>query len=200
MTHTLPRALAVLGASALIALAGCSGQPASQDAGDPPAQEGQAEAKTVAEKGDTVKVNYRGTLDDGTQFDSAYGRGEPLEFTVGSGQMISGFDAAVEGMEVGEKKTVRLEPADAYGERSDAMVTTFSKDDVPDFDSLEVGDTVTNPDLAKTLQLTVTLSTSNGSTVAAAVTEKTDDSVTVDANHELAGKPLTFEIELVEVG
>ncbi len=101
--------------------------------------------------------------------------------------MISGFDAAVEGMEVGEKKTVRLEPADAYGERSDAMVTTFSKDDVPDFDSLEVGDTVT-------------LSTSNGSTVAAAVTEKTDDSVTVDANHELAGKPLTFEIELVEVG
>lgn len=187
MTHTLPRALAVLGASALIALAGCSGQPASQDAGDPPAQEGQAEAKTVAEKGDTVKVNYRGTLDDGTQFDSSYDRGQPLEFTVSSGQMISGFDAAVEGMEVGEKKTVRLEPADAYGERSDAMVTTFSKDDVPDFDSLEVGDTVT-------------LSTSNGSTVAAAVTEKTDDSVTVDANHELAGKPLTFEIELVEVG
>lgn len=186
MANMLPRALGVLGASALIALAGCSGQPASQDTGDTSAQE-QAEAKTVAEKGDTVKVNYRGTLDDGSQFDSSYDRGQPLEFTVGSGQMISGFDAAVEGMKVGEKKTVRLEAADAYGEPSDDMVATFSKDEVPDFDSLEVGDTVT-------------LSTSNGSTVAAAVTEKTDDSVTVDANHELAGKPLTFEIELVEVG
>lgn len=186
MTHTLPHALAILGASALIALAGCSGRPVSQDGGDAPAQEEQAEAKTVAEKGDTVKVNYRGTLDDGSQFDSSYDRGQPLEFTVGSGQMISGFDAAVEGMKVGEKKTVRLEAVDAYGEPSDDMVATFSKDEVPDFDSLEVGDTVT-------------LSTSGGSTVGAKVTGKTDDTVTVDANHELAGKPLTFEIELVEV-
>lgn len=186
MIYALPRALATLGACTLIALSGCSGQPASQSTdGDAGVQE-QKEAKTVAEKGDKVKVNYRGTLDDGTQFDSSYDRGQPLEFTVGSGQMISGFDAAVEGMTVGEKKTVHLEPADAYGERSDAMVTIFSKDDVPDFDSLKVGDTVT-------------LSTSSGGTMAAKVTEKTDDSVTVDANHELAGKPLNFEIELVSV-
>ena len=187
MTHTLPRALAILGASALIALAGCSGRPASQDGGDAPAQEEQAEAKTVAEKGDTVKVNYRGTLDDGSQFDSSYDRGEPLEFTVGSGQMISGFDAAVEGMKVGEKKTVRLEAADAYGEPREELVVSFPVDQVPNLDQLSEGDRIF-------------LQGPMGQPIPAVVTSITEEAVTVDANHDLAGKPLNFDIELVEVG
>jgi FKBP-type peptidyl-prolyl cis-trans isomerase 2 len=100
--------------------------------------------------------------------------------------MISGFDAAVADMEVGETKTVTLTPDEAYGEYRDDLVLTYDKDDVADFDQLVVGDTVY-------------LSTTSGSTVAAKVTEKTDDTVTVDANSELAGKTLVFQIELLSV-
>lgn len=145
-----------------------------------------ASTKTVAEKGDTVEVNYRGTLEDGTQFDSSYDRGETLTFTVGSGQRISGFDAAVEGMTVGETKTVTLTPDEAYGERSDALIYTFDRTDVPDPVNVKVGDTLG-------------LQTASGVTTTGTVTEVTATTVTVDANPQLAGQTLVFEIELVAI-
>ena len=132
----------------------------------------------VAQVGDTVQVHYRGTLDDGSEFDSSAGR-DPLEFTVGSGQVLSGFDSAVVGLAVGDKVEVRLEPADAYGERTDQAVITVPKDQAPE--GLEVGQQVM---LGQT---------------PATVTEITDEAVVVDANHPLAGQALTFEIELVSI-
>lgn len=132
----------------------------------------------VAQVGDTVSVHYRGTLDDGSEFDSSAGR-DPLQFTVGSGQVIGGFDTAVLGMSVGEKKEFRLEPADAYGEHTDERVITVPKDQAPE--GLEVGQQVMLGQSPAT------------------VTEITDESVVVDANHPLAGKALTFEIELVGI-
>ena len=87
----------------------------------------------MSNQGKTVKAHYRGTLDDGTQFDSSYDRGEPIEFVAGAGQMIKGFDAAVLDMEVGEKKTVHIPAAEAYGERSEDMIIFFPADQVPEF-------------------------------------------------------------------
>lgn len=133
----------------------------------------------VAKDGDQVEVHYRGTLDNGEQFDSSEGR-PPLGFTVGAGQMIAGFDAAVRGMAVGETVTVRIEAADAYGESRDDLIIDFPRDQAPD--DVAVGNR---------LQL------SNGApAIVIAVTETT---VTIDANHELAGKTLIFEIELVSL-
>ena len=93
----------------------------------------------MSNQGKTVKAHYRGTLDDGTQFDSSYDRGEPIEFVAGAGQMIKGFDAAVLDMEVGEKKTVHIPAAEAYGERSEDMIIFFPADQVPEFDKIEAG-------------------------------------------------------------
>ncbi|MFC1946669.1 peptidylprolyl isomerase [Chloroflexota bacterium] len=137
------------------------------------------------EAGDNIKVHYTGTLDDGTVFDSSEGR-EPLEFTAGAGQMIKGFDAAVIGMKVGELKTVTIPAEDAYGLHDDELILTFPKDELP-----EGMDPKVNDRLAFTQ--------SDGRQVPVVVTEVTDEVVIVDANHELAGKDLTFEIELVEL-
>ena len=93
----------------------------------------------MSNQGKTVKAHYRGTLDDGTQFDSSYDRGEPIEFVAGAGQMIKGFDVAVLDMEVGEKKTVHIPAAEAYGERSEDMILFFPAAEVPDFDKIQVG-------------------------------------------------------------
>ena len=128
----------------------------------------------MSNQGKKVKTHYRGTLDDGTQFDSSYDRGEPLEFTCGAGQMIKGFDAAVVDMQVGEKKTVHIPAADAYGEQ------------VPNIEQIEKG-------------MKLFLSTPSGMPVPAVVIDVTPEAVTLDANHELAGKDLNFDIELVEV-
>jgi peptidylprolyl isomerase len=144
-----------------IVLAGCGG-----------------EERRVAQTGDTVSVHYRGTLDSGEEFDSSRGR-DPLTFTVGEGQVIDGFDAAVTGMAVGESKTVRLEPDQAYGARRDDLVITVPKAQAPD--GLEEGQQVLVGNAP------------------AVVTRVTDDEVTVDANHPLAGEALTFEIELVSI-
>lgn len=139
----------------------------------------------MSNKGKKVKAHYRGTLDDGTQFDSSYDRGEPLEFTCGAGQMIPGFDAAVEEMAVGEKKTVHLEPKDAYGERDPHAVQTIPVSQIPNADQLPVGQTV--------------YFQGPYGPFPALVVSVDDQNVVLDMNHELAGKALNFEIELVEV-
>ena len=131
--------------------------------------------------GDTVSVHYVGTLDSGEQFDSSRDRGEPLSFAVGAGQMIVGFDAAVQGMKLGEVKTVRLAPADAYGEKDPAATIEVGLADVPE--GTAVGDAL----FAQTGQQFVVL-------------EINDDVVVLDANHPLAGEHLTFEIEIVSIG
>ncbi len=140
----------------------------------------------MAHEGKKVKVHYRGTLTDGTQFDSSYDRGEPLEFTVGAGMMIAGFDEAVADMAVGEKRTVTLAPEKAYGTRQDELVVSFPKEQVPNMAQLKVGDTIY-------------LRSPLGAPVPAKVIS-TGERLVADANHELAGKTLVFEIELLEVG
>lgn len=139
---------------------------------------------TQAKRGDTVHVHYRGTLDDGTEFDSSQGS-DPIVFTIGAGQVIPGFEDAIEGMAPGDKKTERMEAGNAYGDRREELVFTVGRDQMPEGE-VEVGDMlrVGFPD---------------GSNAAVQVTEVDDKSVTLDANHPLAGKPLTFELELVTI-
>lgn len=140
----------------------------------------------MSNKGKTVKVHYTGTLLDGTKFDSSLDRGTPLEFVCGAGQMIKGFDAAVEDMEVGERRTVQLPPDQAYGEHRPDMVIEFPLSQVPNASQFHVGDKVM-------------LQGPGGRPLPATIVKMTDKAVTIDANHELAGKTLVFEIELVEV-
>lgn len=135
--------------------------------------------------GDTVKVHYTGKLVNGEQFDSSTGR-EPLEFTVGAGMMIKGFDAALPGMSVGDKKTVNIPAADAYGEKDPNAVIPFPKENVPADMKLEPG-----------MQLTLT--NQEGQPFPVVVTEIKDDVIVLDANHFLAGEELVFDIELVEI-
>ncbi|MDY2625065.1 MAG: peptidylprolyl isomerase [Coriobacteriales bacterium] len=140
----------------------------------------------MSNEGKHVSVHYTGTLDDGTKFDSSYDRNQPLEFTCMAGQMIPGFDAAVRDMEVGQKVTVRLEPKDAYGEWSEQAVQTIPLKMLPGSENLSVGSKVMLQDPA-------------GRAFPALVKDKTDETITFDMNHELAGKALTFEIELLTV-
>jgi len=135
--------------------------------------------------GDTVKVHYTGKLVNGEQFDSSAGR-EPLEFTVGAGMMIKGFDAALPGMEVGDKKTVNIPAAEAYGEKDPNAVIPFPKENVPEDMKLEPG-----------MQLTLT--NQEGQPFPVVVSEVKDDVIILDANHFLAGEELVFDIELVEI-
>ncbi|MBK5911228.1 peptidylprolyl isomerase [Rhodothalassium salexigens] len=141
-----------------------------------------AEAKT----GDRVSVHYKGTLDDGQQFDNSRERDEPIDFVVGDNQIIAGFEDAVKGMTPGDTKAVRVEAEDAYGERRDELVFTVPKSELPDDVEVEVG---------SRLQL----GTPDGQSVVVTVTAIDDDNLTLDANHMLAGKALNFEIELVDV-
>ncbi len=138
-----------------------------------------------AKSGDTVKIHYTGTLDDGTEFDSSVGR-DPLEFELGQGQVIAGFERAVEGMTVGDSKSVRLEPADAYGPRHDQLVQDVPREALPEGMSPEVG---------MGLQST----SPSGDVTELTVTAVTDETITVDANHPLAGHALSFDIELVAI-
>ena len=138
-----------------------------------------------AKTGDTVSIHYTGTLDDGTQFDSSQGS-DPLEFELGSGHVIPGFDKAVEGMSVGESKNVRIEPEDAYGHRHDQLVQEVPRDVLPgDLDPQEGMALQSQSPDGQIMQLTIT-----------AVGAET---ITVDANHPLAGQALSFEIELVQI-
>lgn len=140
----------------------------------------------MSNTGKKLRVHYRGTLDDGTQFDSSYDRGETLEFVCGAGQMIAGFDAAVVDMQEGEKKTVRIPAAEAYGERRDDLILAFPANQVPNIEQINAGDKLF-------------LRTPSGQPVPATVIRVDETGVVLDANHELAGKDLTFDIELVEV-
>jgi peptidylprolyl isomerase len=137
-------------------------------------------------EGDVVKVHYTGKLTSGEQFDSSVGR-EPLEFTVGAGQMIKGFDAAMSGMSLGEKKTINIAPEDAYGTRSEEAIIQFPRENVPADMQLEPG-------------MTLTLSNQMGQPVPVIVVEVQQDVIILDANHFLAGQELIFDIELVEIG
>lgn len=137
-----------------------------------------------ARAGDTVRVHYTGTLDDGSVFDSSRGR-EPLEFTVGAGQVIPGFDEAVTGMQPGEEKRVTIPADDAYGQRRPEMVGSIRREQFPPG---------IQPAVGQQLQMS-----QQGHTFVVTVTEVSDDEVTLDANHPLAGEDLTFQLELVEI-
>jgi FKBP-type peptidyl-prolyl cis-trans isomerase 2 len=140
----------------------------------------------VSNKGKKVKAHYIGTLDDGTKFDSSLDRGEPIEFTCGAGQMIPGFDAAVEDMEVNETKKVHIPAGDAYGEKNPALERKIPIAQIPNAADMPVGERIY-------------LSGPGGQPMPVLVVEKTDDYVLFDMNHELAGKNLNFEITLVEI-
>lgn len=136
--------------------------------------------------GKLCRVHYRGTLNDGTQFDSSYDRGSPLEFQCGAGMMIPGFDAAVAAMSVGEIVNVHLMPEEAYGYPNPNAVFSVEIANMPGAEEVSVGQRVYLQDM-------------NGRPIPAAVVAKDDTMITFDANHEMAGKELNFQIELVEV-
>lgn len=147
---------------------------------------GSQPAVTGRNVGKTCRTHYRGTFNDGTQFDSSYDRGEPLEFICGAGQMIRGFDQAVADMEVGQVVDVHLMPEDAYGMPDPSAVFTVEIAQLPGSEELEAGQQVylTNP---------------YGQPFPVKVVSRDEATITFDANHEMAGKELNFRIELVEV-
>lgn len=138
-----------------------------------------------ASKGSTVKIHYEGRLDDGTVFDSSEGR-DPLSFTLGEGRVIPGFEDAVEGMSPGDAKTTTIPADQAYGERRDDLLLSVGRDQLPDDLEPEVGDPLQ-------------MRTQDGRVVQVMVARAEEEEVLLDANHPLAGKDLTFEIEVVEV-
>ncbi len=145
----------------------------------------------IAEQGSRVKVHYTGKLTDGTVFDSSVSSDEeceshPLEFTIGEGMVIPGFEAAVVGMSPGDEKTVTIPVGQAYGPRMDEMVAVVNRSEIPAEIDPEVGQ-----------QLEV--SQQDGQLFSVLVTEVTPDTVTLDANHPLAGRDLVFELRLVEI-
>ncbi|MFW6222287.1 MAG: FKBP-type peptidyl-prolyl cis-trans isomerase [Bacteroidota bacterium] len=139
----------------------------------------------VAQTNDKVKVHYKGTLSSGKVFDSSEGR-EPLEFTVGTGQVISGFDKGVEGMSVNEQKTIEIPFADAYGPVKDELIQDVPKANLP-------------PEIKPEVGLQLVSKTPDGQEIPLVVTDVKDESITVDANHPLAGEDLKFEVTLVDI-
>ena len=138
-----------------------------------------------AKMGETVKIHYSGTLNDGTQFDSSRGR-EPLEFSIGAGQMIPGFEQAVEGMTVGDSKTFSIAPEEAYGQHRAELVQDVPKSALPE-------------DLTPSVGMHLQATGADGKKMDLVVTEVMDEAITVDGNHPLAGRQLNFDIELVEI-
>ena len=138
-----------------------------------------------AKTGDVVRVHYTGRLTDGTLFDSSEGR-EPLEFTIGAGQMIKGFDSGVLGMAVGEKMTLEIAPTEAYGECDEEAIIEFPAANIPEDMQLEPG-------------MQLTLRNQFGQPIPVIVLEVKEEIVVMDANHMLAGKDLVFDVELVEI-
>jgi peptidylprolyl isomerase len=139
----------------------------------------------LAAEGDTVLVHYTGTQDDGTEFDSSRD-GDPLEFTLGAGQMIPGFENAVYGMKKGQSKTFTIPPEEAYGPHDEELLIEVDREDLPEEIVLEVG-------------TYITVTYSNGMSQSVPIVEITETTVILDTNHLLAGKDLTFEITLVDI-
>lgn len=140
---------------------------------------------SIASKGNTVKVHYKGTLKDGTVFDSSENR-EPLEFVVGDGRMIKGFDAAVDGMSLGEDKTVTIPSAEAYGEKREDMMLDVPLDQVP-------------PEIKPEVGMDLSIQNQMGQPTPVKVVHVDEQKITLDANHPLAGEDLIFDIKLVEI-
>ncbi len=138
-----------------------------------------------AKVGDTVKVHYSGTLEDGSVFDSSRER-EPFELTLGQQMAIPGFEKAIVGMEMGETKTVSFPPEDAYGPYNEGLLIVFERSQVP-------------PDADPQVGMQLQLRSPEGTDVNAVITNVTEDKITFDANHPLAGKALKFEIQLLEI-
>src|SRR5215213_2039372 len=137
------------------------------------------------QNGDKVKVHYHGTLRNGEIFDSSNGR-EPLEFTVGSGQVIKGFDEGVKGMQIGEKKTVEIPVGDAYGEKEQERIIEFPVAQFP-------------ADLKPEVGMQLMMSDGSGQQIPVTITDVKEDKVSLDANHPLAGQDLIFDLELVSI-
>lgn len=140
----------------------------------------------MIEDGQKVKIHYKGTLDDGTQFDSSAGR-DPLEFEMGAGMVIPGFENGVRDMAVGETKTIHIPADEAYGQRREDMVMDFERSQLPDGLEPEVG-------------MMLQMQGPQGQPVPVRVTAVEEAAITIDANHQLAGQDLNFELELVEIG
>ena len=139
-----------------------------------------------AKKGDSVQVHYTGRLEDGSVFDTSASR-EPLGFTLGDGNMIKGFDAAVYGMSLGDKKTVTIPAAEAYGVRRDDMMLEVPREHVP-------------ADILPEVGMSLVLQDEGGRPMPVTVIYVDEEKITLDANHELAGQDLIFDIELVKIG
>jgi FKBP-type peptidyl-prolyl cis-trans isomerase 2 len=140
----------------------------------------------MIKKGDKIKVEYEGKLEDGTVFDSSEKTGKPLEFEVGSGTIIPGFDNAVVGMKKGEEKEVKIEAKDAYGEPNPQMIKKIPKDQLPEDKEIKPG-------------MVLAVSMPNGAQMPVKVKEVSDNDVTLDLNHPLAGKNLDFKIKIVDI-
>lgn len=138
-----------------------------------------------AKKGDKVKIHYKGSLDDGTVFDSSEGK-QPLEFEVGDGSVIPGFDTAVEGMEIKEEKKINIPFAEAYGPVRTELIVQVDKSNFPENITPEIGQKLS-------------LRQPDGNPINVTITEISEEKVTLDANHPLAGQNLNFEISLVEI-
>lgn len=138
----------------------------------------------TAKAGDTVQIHYTGTLDSGEQFDSSLGS-EPLEFTLGGGQVIAGFEKGVLGMNIGDKKTLRIPSNEAYGEYDDALVIQMPREELP----------ALNYELGTEL----VMQQPSGRSIPVIVIDTNDETIVLDANHPLAGEALTFELELVAI-
>ena len=138
-----------------------------------------------AQSGNQVKVHYHGRLQDGTTFDSSEGR-SPLEFEVGAGQVIKGFDDGVLGMKTGDKKTIHIPVEEAYGEKSEDMIIEFPRDQFP-------------PDMKPEVGMQLNLRGQDGKNFPVVISDIKDDAIILDGNHPLAGKDLIFDIEMVEI-
>ena len=138
-----------------------------------------------AKEGDTVKIHYTGTLDDGSQFDSSAGR-DPMEFVLGAGQVIPGFEKAVQGMNIGEKKSINIAPEEAYGSHDSELVLEVPRSNLPD-------------DVEPVEGMALQAQDQSGKTINLTVKAVKAETITVDGNHPFAGEVLNFDIELVEI-
>ena len=147
---------------------------------------GKFSGKSKVAAGSTVKVEYTGSFENGTIFDSSGIQGQPLEFKAGSGQMIKGFDHAVIGMKIGEEKTVTLGPEEAYGSHNPKLVATIPKEELPEGKPVKPG-------------MMILVGSQDGQQMPALITEVNENNFTIDLNHPLAGKALVFKIKVVDI-